>query len=184
MANALGPSRLASPELLAQTDALAGRVLAASGVSHPPVPENIVLYLGPETVIEYFDWTSLIGAVTHVGGRWVFGINRNDPPGRRRFTLMHEFKHALDGLRTVRDYRSYRKGMPKPLEEYLADRFAVVVLMPEEWVRAAARYERRVERLAWRFGVSAEAMTLRLRELGLPVLPSNYEHGRQRRKDH
>ena len=173
MANVLGPSRLATSELLAQTDALANQVLRAAALSRPPIPENIVLYLGPETFIEYFDWQNLVGAVTYIDGRWVFGINRNDPPGRRRFTLMHEFKHALDGLRTVRDYRSYRKGMPKPVEEYLADRFAVVVLMPEEWVRAAAIRERRVERLAWRFGVSSEAMVLRLRELGLSFSSSD-----------
>ncbi len=146
------------------------QILKAAALRYPPVPENIVLYLGPETVIEYFDWKTLVGAVTCVGDRWVFGINRNDPPGRRRFTLMHEFKHALDGLRTVRDYRSWRKGMPKPLEEYLADRFAAGILMPQEWVRAEASRERRLSRLAWRFGVSLEAMGNRLRELALPVI--------------
>ncbi len=170
MANAVGPSLLASTELLARTEALANQVLRAAALSRPPVPENIVLYLGPETVIEYFDWKALIGAVTYVDSRWVFGINRNDPPGRRRFTLMHEFKHALDGLRTVKDYRQYRQGMPKPLEEYLADRFAAVLLMPEEWLRHAARQERRLVRLAWRFGVSLEAMENRLREFNLPVI--------------
>jgi hypothetical protein len=175
MANALGPSRLASGELLAQTEALARQVLQASALHQPPVPENIVLYLGPETVIEYFDWKNLIGAVTHVEGRWVFGINRNDPPGRRRFTLMHELKHALDGLQTVRDYRSYRRGMPKPLEEYLADRFAAVLLMPEDWVRGTVHWESRLDRLAWRFGVSREAMANRLQELKLPVVRARGE---------
>jgi len=169
MANVLDPSPLASSELLAQTETLANQVLRAAALNRPPIPENIVLYLGPETVIEYFDWKALVGAVTCVNGRWVFGINRNDPPGRRRFTLMHELKHALDGLRTVRDYRNYRKGMPKPLEEYLADRFAAVLLMPEDWVRWAVRWESRLDRLAWRFGVSQEAMANRLQEFGLPV---------------
>lgn len=170
MANALGPSRLAPKELIAQTEALANQVLRAAALSRPPIPENIVLYLGPDTVIEYFDWKTLIGAVTHVDGRWVFGINRNDPPGRRRFTLMHEFKHALDGLRTVRDYRSWRKGMPKPIEEYLADRFAAVLLMPEDWLKASYTVDHRVARLAWRFGVSQEAMANRLQELALPFV--------------
>ncbi len=175
MANALGPSRLASQELLVQTEALARQVLRSVALGRPPVPENIVLYLGPETIIEYFDWKNLVGAVTYVDGRWVFGINRNDPPGRRRFTLMHELKHALDGLRTVRDYRSWQNGMLKPLEEYLADRFAAVLLMPEEWVRQAVRREPRLDRLAWRFGVSREAMANRLQEFGLPVIRANGE---------
>ncbi len=146
------------------------QVLRATALAGPPLPENIVLYLGPDTVIEYFDWKSLVGAVTCVDGRWVFELNRNDAPGRRRFTLMHEFKQALDGLRTVRDYRSWRQGMPKPLEEYLADRFAAVLLMPEAWLRQVAKREPRLNRLAWRFGVSWEAMENRVRELGLPVI--------------
>lgn len=82
---------------------------------------------------------------------------------------MHEFKHALDGLRTVRDYRQYRNGMPKPLEEYLADRFASQILMPEAWIRAAWRKMPHLGKLAWRFGVSHEAMRVRLTELRLSV---------------
>ena len=29
-------------------------------------------------------------------GRWLIGINQDDAPVRRRFTLAHEFKHVLD----------------------------------------------------------------------------------------
>lgn len=59
--------------------------------------------------------------------------------------------------------------MPKPLEGYLADRFASQILMPEAWVRAVWCKIPHLGKLAWRFGVSVEAMRVRLAELGLAV---------------
>jgi Zn-dependent peptidase ImmA (M78 family) len=165
----LSASRLSREALIAQCDGQAREILDRLGISRPPVPENIVSYLG-DVAIERMDWKELVGAVHKVNGRWVVGLNRNDSLARQRFTLMHEFKHALDGLRTVKDYRQYRKGMPKPLEEYLADRFASQVLMPEVWLRAVWRKMPHLGRLAWRFGVSLEAMRMRLTELGLKVV--------------
>ncbi len=165
----LSASRLSREALIAQCDRQAREVLERLGIARPPVPENAVVYLG-DVAIERMDWKELVGAVHKVDGRWVIGLNRNDSIARQRFTLMHEFKHALDGLRTVRDYRQYRQGMPKPLEEYLADRFASQILMPEVWVRAVWQKMPHLGRLAWRFGVSHEAMRLRLVELGLPVV--------------
>lgn len=112
----LSASRLSREALIATCDGQAREVLNRLGITRPPVPENIVSYLG-DVAIERMDWQELVGAVHKVNGRWVIGVNRSDSLARQRFTLMHEFKHALDGLRTVKDYRQYRKGMPKPLEE-------------------------------------------------------------------
>ncbi len=165
----LGASRLSREALVTQCDRQAREVLTRLGITRPPVPENVVSYLG-DVAIERMDWKELVGAVHRVDGKWVIGLKRNDPSARQRFTLMHEFKHALDGLRTVKDYRQYRRGMPKPLEEYLADRFASQILMPEAWVRDAWRKMPHLGRLAWRFGVSHEAMRVRLAELGLTVI--------------
>lgn len=162
----LSASRLSREALIAGCDRQAQDVLERLGISRPPVPENVVSYLG-DVAIERMDWKELVGAVHKVDGKWVIGLNRNDSLARQRFTLMHEFKHALDGFRTVRDYREYRHGMPKPLEEYLADRFAGQILMPEAWVRAACSKMPHLGKLAWRFGVSVEAMRVRLTELDL-----------------
>jgi Zn-dependent peptidase ImmA (M78 family) len=164
----LSASRLSREALIAECDRQAKEVLDRLGIIRPPVPENAVSYLG-DVAIERMDWKELVGAVHKVDGKWVIGINRNDSIARQRFTLMHEFKHALDGLRTVRDYRQYRPEMPKPLEEHLADRFASQILMPGAWVRAAWRKMPHLGKLAWRFGVSVEAMRVRLAELDLPV---------------
>lgn len=165
----LSASRLSREALIAQCDRQAREVLDRLGITRPPVPENVVSYLG-DVAIERMDWKELVGAVHKVNGRWVIGLNRNDSLARQRFTLMHEFKHTLDGLRTVKDYRQYRQAMPKPLEEYLADRFASQILMPEAWVRAVWRKMPHLGKLAWRFGVSLEAMRLRLAELNLKVV--------------
>lgn len=165
----LSASSLSREALIGECDRQAREVVERLGIIRPPVPENAVCYLG-DVAIERMDWKELVGAVHKVNGKWVIGVNRNDSLARQRFTLMHEFKHALDGLRTVRDYRQYRQGMPKPLEEYLADRFASQLLMPEHWVRAIWRKMPHLGRLAWRFGVSHEAMRFRLDELGLPVV--------------
>lgn len=171
MARAGSASSLSYQALIAQCDRQAREVLVQLGITRPPVPENVVVYLG-DVVIERMDWKELVGAVHRVEGKWVIGLNQNDSIARQRFTLMHEFKHALDGLRTVRDFRQYRKGMPKPLEEYLADRFAGQILMPEAWVRDTWRKLPHLGRLAWRFGVSPEAMRVRLAELGLAAVGS------------
>lgn len=164
---------LSLPAFVERCDRQAAQILDCLGVVRPPVPENVVSYLG-DVAIERMDWKELAGAVHRVNGVWVIGLNRNDSLARQRFTLFHEMRHCLDGLRTVRDFRQYRQGTPKPLEEYLADRFASQILMPEDWVRATWRRIPHIGKLAWRFGVSPEAMSVRLAELRLPVIKQPY----------
>ena len=53
--------------------------------------------------------------------------------------------------------------------------FASQLLMPEAWVREAWRKMPHLGRLAWRFGVSHEAMRVRLAELGLVVVERSNE---------
>ena len=143
----------------------AGDIRRHFGVLRPPTPDNIVSYLG-NVVIEYVDWKTLSGACTCIDGKWILGVNKNHPKPRRRFTLMHEFKHALDGV-NARDYFAKREGPARTFEEFLADHFAVHILMPEEWVRTYYPRLKRVDTMAWRFGVSFQAMKVRLKELGL-----------------
>lgn len=109
----LSASRLSRQALIAECDGQAREVLERLGITRPPVPENVVSYLG-DVAIERMDWKELVGAVHRVNRKWVIGLNRNDSLARQRFTLMHEFKHALDGFRTVRDYREYRLGCRSP----------------------------------------------------------------------
>ena len=109
----------------------------------------------------------------------VIGINNSylKPLSRRRFTLAHEIGHHLLGRRVQPGSRLFFLDTPKtrrsPIER-ACDRFAALLLMPEDWVR---RYydeltfnaENRVRIMADRFGVSAWALRRRLKELNLQV---------------
>jgi hypothetical protein len=101
-------------------------------------------------------------------GRWLIGINQDDAPARRRFTLAHEFKHVLDHPFIDRAYVD-RKGRPSEARaEAICDYFAACLLMPRPWVKQAWTGGVQDQRaLAQLFGVSEAAMALRLRQLGI-----------------
>lgn len=106
----------------------------------------------------------------------VIAINNSyvKPLPRRRFTLAHEIGHHLLGRR-LPDTRLFyfdTSKMRRSILERACDRFAALLLMPEDWVRRyyeelSFNAENRVSIMSQRFGVSAWALRRRLRELGL-----------------
>jgi Zn-dependent peptidase ImmA (M78 family) len=107
----------------------------------------------------------------------VIAINSSyvKPPGRQRFTVAHEIgHHLLSRGRTTTDRVIFLDGADttKSSMERACDRFAALLLMPEEIFRAyhkdlSANPEHRVAILADRFGVSIAAIRRRLRDLDL-----------------
>lgn len=101
------------------------------------------------------------------------------PLVRRRFTLAHEIGHHLLMRKINPDSRLFfldtaRAG--RSMMERACDRFAVLLLMPEELIRVhhaelAHNAEQRVRIMSDRFAVSAWAMRRRLKELGLQIQP-------------
>lgn len=97
------------------------------------------------------------------------------PLTRRRFTLAHEIAHHLLTSRISPGHRMFFFDSSKTnrsLVERACDRFAALLLMPEDLVRQyygdlSANSEQRVSIMAERFGVSAWALRRRLKELGL-----------------
>lgn len=97
------------------------------------------------------------------------------PLARRRFTLAHELGHHLLTRRLSPGKRLFffdTSRTARTLMERSCDRFAALLLMPEELVRM--HYDelshnpgQRVGIMAGRFGVSVWALRRRLRELGL-----------------
>lgn len=98
------------------------------------------------------------------------------PPVRRRFTLAHEIGHHLLGRRIDPGRRLFffdTSRTSRSVMERACDRFAALLLMPEDMVR---RYhqelshndEQRVRIMAERFEVSTWALRRRLNELELP----------------
>ena len=101
-------------------------------------------------------------------GKWVIGINRNDSPTRRRFTLAHEFKHILDHPFIHTIYNDERGQLSPKRAELMCDYFAACLLMPRPWVkRLWARGVQDTAVLAATFNASPAAMNVRVQQLGL-----------------
>jgi hypothetical protein len=108
-------------------------------------------------------------------------INQAEPPTRQRFSLLHEFKHALDF--TDADVLHARLGSGYPrhqrnMIEKIANDFAAHVLMPTALVKRVWSTFRDVSLAAAAFNVSIEAMATRLEKLNLigepPRTPRTY----------
>jgi len=116
--------------------------------------------------------------------RPVIAVNNSyvKPIGRQRFTAAHEIGHHLLSGRIPRANRLFffdTISTRKSMVERACDRFAAMLLMPEELVRKwfadlSANPEHRVAIMADRFQVSPGAMRVRLRELGLPYQLYHY----------
>lgn len=113
---------------------------------------------------------SLAGFSQWTDGRWLIVVNRDSVPGRRRFTLAHEFKHVLDHPSYKVAYRHLGRGDARKHDqqvELICNYFAACFLMPRTWVkRAWASGIQDEEALAGLFKVSVEAMHTRLIYLG------------------
>jgi Zn-dependent peptidase ImmA (M78 family) len=113
---------------------------------------------------------TLAGFSQWADGRWLIVVNRDSVPGRRRFTLAHEFKHILDHNAARIVYRGIGYGDKKRHDqqiELICNHFAACVLMPRTWVKQAwASGIQDIESLAGLFKVSVEAMNTRLVYLG------------------
>lgn len=112
------------------------------------------------------------------GRKPIIGINKRHHPNRRRFTAAHELGHYLLHV-TEEDrffvdkayFRSPLSSEGTDLREIEANRFAACLLMPENFLLSdtgdSQLMDIDVYRLAGRYGVSEEAMALRLAKLEL-----------------
>lgn len=132
-----------------------------------------------------------VSGTSHWNGHaWVICLNSADRPERQRFTLLHEFKHIIDHGSTDRLYpnpprrqANFRgrgagsgftpeaSGGASPssmLAERTADYFAGCALVPKQALKAAwGSGLQRTDDLAAHFGVSQQAMEVRLDQTGL-----------------
>ncbi len=112
------------------------------------------------------------------------GVNSSHPLARRRFSIAHELGHLLlhpgrplllhESVRV--NFRDAVSSMATDAEEIEANAFAAELLMPAAAIRDAVGRAAGLERsklvasLASRFSVSAQAMEIRLVNLGV-LLP-------------
>lgn len=114
--------------------------------------------------------------------RAVIGVNKDHHPHRQRFTIAHEIGHFLlhrSSDRVFIDaapvfFRDENTSSGRDPQEIEANQFAAELLMPERELRALVSVQpidvfddAGVRRLATHFGVSAQALTIRLTRLGL-----------------
>lgn len=173
----------------------ASNVLTAEGVKRAPVPIEEIA--GKYAHVMYYDLPDdvsgmLLPLPNEAGQRkWSIVVNDGHAEVRQRFTLAHELGHLLlhryttphaDGKFVVR-FRNAKSATGSDREEIEANQFAAELLMPERLVLGHATRlgldlggdadpeadAAALARLAKRFRVSVQAMSLRVANLAEAV---------------
>lgn len=156
------------------------RLLAARPLGELPVNVRaIAKSLGIALEFANFD-DEVSGVLVRTADATMIGVNWSHHPNRQRFTIAHEIGHYLlhpggtfvDKSTTAR-FRDRQAGSGSEVEEREANRFAATLLMPAEAIeKASAAFpfaiddEDQLRDFSDRFGVSSQAMLIRLKELG------------------
>lgn len=148
--------------------------------SIPVDVHQIALDLGL-TVIERDLEDQVSGMLVIKKGRGTIAINENQHLNRQRFSIAHEIGHYLlhrdDGQvfidATPVFFRDTASAEGRSLQEIAANRFAAELLMPEQNMREILHNQpidvfddTAIRRIANQFGVSSQALTIRLTRLG------------------
>lgn len=104
-------------------------------------------------------------------------LNKIDSPNRKRFSCAHELGHYIKRSSDFEqyeyvDYRDETSATGDNPDEVYANSFAASLLMPEREVRRYAGQGLNDIQLALQFGVSREAMQIRLQNLGIRAADS------------
>lgn len=165
---------------------LVQEVLGERGVERPPVPvEDIARSVG--ALIRYVPFEGegeVSGMLFRNAEQTIIGVNSLHHPNRQRFTIAHELGHLLlhkeqeelhvdTGVYSVQ-LRDNVSSQAVSRAEMEANRFAAELLMPKSMLLAELRAgevdfesEDGLLNLARRYRVSAQAMSLRLNNLGV-----------------
>ncbi|MGE0539174.1 MAG: ImmA/IrrE family metallo-endopeptidase [Dehalococcoidia bacterium] len=161
----------------------ATQLLVKAGVTEPPVPvEALASLVGATIRYEPFDGSLSGMAYRRPDAVNVIGVNSLQPLTRKRFTIAHEIGHLLlhsDDDMHVDEYvpigfRNDVSSMAINEREVEANQFAAELLMPADTISREfqsipedVQIEDIIDRLSQRYGVSSEAMTIRLSRLKL-----------------
>lgn len=159
----------------------ARKLLAEVGAQVPVDVNAIAGYLGLSVVEEDLE-DSVSGMLVLKNGRGVIGVNENHHPNRRRFSVAHEIAHYLlhhESASVFVDanpvfFRDDDSAAGTKQQEIEANAFASELLVPAAALRERV-YQEAVDpyddaaahRLARTFGISAQALTIKLVRLGL-----------------
>jgi Zn-dependent peptidase ImmA (M78 family) len=155
-------------------------ILAALGPKGPPVDvRGIAKKLGLEIVVEDLD-DGISGLLTTAETQRTICVNKKHSRNRQRFSIAHEIGHHQLGHQFVPgehvhvdrgvqiSQRSGRSSEAVDSKEIEANQFAACLLMPKTMLEAEVKLpvsDEQVTELAKKFGVSEQAMTIRLSRL-------------------
>jgi Zn-dependent peptidase ImmA (M78 family) len=156
------------------------RLLQVHGVKGPVVPvEKIARSEGMSIVRKPMD-DDIAGFLLRANGDLFIGVNQKQARTRQRFTIAHEFGHALlhDGEELHVDrgfrinFRDVNSSLASDIQEIESNTFAAWLLMPAQFLVKQITAEHldidngdEVARIAKRYEVSPQAMTHRLANL-------------------
>ncbi|TGE21061.1 ImmA/IrrE family metallo-endopeptidase [Hymenobacter metallicola] len=163
-----------------EIEARAQAVLQQANAGMLPIdPVSLAAAQGITVHNAEFAQDNLSGMITKQGNGTIILVKGSDPASRKRFTIAHElahhFLHLQDATGSFVDntINLFREQFPDATpdadraRETEANRFAAALLMPEPLMRREFAHNPDIDYLAWRFGVSEQAMGYRIAELGL-----------------
>lgn len=151
-------------EALIVAERQANKLLELHGVTGEPVPSEVITS-SPRVRVRR-DWRLPVrgsSAWDATRREWVISLNAYDSWARRRFTMAHEYKHIIDhtASQKLTDYE----------REQLAEYFAGCLLVPKRLLKHVfCSQTQDPQQLARIFGVSIQAVQVRLRQVGL-IMP-------------
>jgi hypothetical protein len=147
----------------------AERMLKAAGATGAPISlRAVVSYLNLSLVERRREPFGSEAALVALGDGHAIELRGSSGERRLRFTIAHEIGHFVLHPERAISERGGATNRATARLEHEADQFAAELLMPEHLVRQAVLDDGAdARRLADRFDVSAQAMSLRLRRLGI-----------------
>jgi Zn-dependent peptidase ImmA (M78 family) len=160
----------------------ASDLLEEGAVRKTPVPVERLAKLAGASV-KYEDFEGKLSGMVHrkPDGTIIIGVNGKHAPTRQRFTIAHEIGHVLlhkneklhiDEKSPI-GFRDQKSGLAIDDQEIEANQFAAELLMPRsllekdvERLPGDIELNEAIDRLAHKYEVSVEAMTIRLNALG------------------
>jgi hypothetical protein len=143
--------------------------LKRSRILNPPVPSELIYNFAPHQniSIRHLPLKACHGALWKIkDSSWIIYLNDNDCDMEKRVTLFHEAFHILAHFNSSVTYRKKIK-QEGSFSEYLADAFALKLLLPENWIRRDWLTSASVAEIANTYQVPQVAVYSRLRELNL-----------------
>lgn len=156
----------------------ANKLLRKFAINNPPIDlEEIAEFLKVKVTREPLD-PDVSGVMLFENGKKSVAINSNQHINRQRFTLAHEIGHLILHATSNEDrihidrrfFRNSSSSSGEIKEEIEANAFAACLLMPKKFLKRTVEKEGLltdfdIYKLALRYKVSEQAMTLRLVKL-------------------